>query len=110
MKKIFTTALLFITLFSVQAADGSLEALKTKATEETRVLVQKIGLNEMEYIKLKSFIYKKLVAVKEANEMYANDPVMRDKKLQAIEEEFNKNLIAILTPKQHQNYLALNIN
>jgi len=108
MKNIFTTALLFITLFSAQAADGSLEALKTKATEETRVLVQKIGLNEVEYIKIKSFIYNKLVAIKEADELYANEPAMRAKKLQAIEEEFNKNLTATLTPKQHQNYLALN--
>ncbi|PIQ19668.1 MAG: hypothetical protein COW65_19465 [Cytophagales bacterium CG18_big_fil_WC_8_21_14_2_50_42_9] len=107
MKKIFTTILLFITLFCAQAADGSLEALKAKATEETRVLVQKLGLNEIEYIKIKSFVYNKLVAIKEANEMYANEPEMRTKKLQAIEEEFNKNLVATLTPKQQQNYLAL---
>jgi len=109
MKKIFTTALLFITLLSVQAADDSLAALKAKATEETRVIVQKIGLNEIEYIKIKSFVYNKLVAIKEANEMYANNPEMRTKKLQAIEEEFDKNLLATLSPKQHQNYLALSI-
>jgi len=110
MKKIFTTALLFISLVSVQAADGSLDALRAKATEETRVLVQKVGLNEMEYIKVKGLIYSKLVAVKEVNEMYVNDPAMRDKELRAIEEEFNKNLITTLTTKQHQSYLALSNN
>jgi len=110
MKKIFTTTLLFISLVSVQAADGSFDALRAKATEETRVLVQKVGLNEMEYIKVKGLIYNKLVAVKEVTEMYGKNPAMRDKKLQAIEEEFNKNLITTLTPKQHQSYLALSTN
>ena len=108
MKKIFTTALLFLCMFAAQAADGSLEALKAKATEETRILVQKVGLNEIEYIKIKGIIYNKLVAIKEANELYANDAEMRTKKVQEIEEEFNKSLMASLTPKQHKSYLALN--
>jgi len=108
MKKTLTTALLFLFMFAAQAADGSLESLKAKATEETRTLVQKIGLNELEYIKIKGIIYNKLVAIKETNELYANDADMRTKKVQAIEEEFNKSLMASLTPKQHQSYLALN--
>ncbi len=57
MKKIFTTAFLFLALYGAQAADSP-EQLRVQAIEQTRQLAQKIGLNEMEYIKVKN--YKKM--------------------------------------------------
>lgn len=110
MKKIFTAAFLCLAFLTAQAqtAESTPEQLKTQATEQTRALAQKIGLNEMEYIKVKNFTLQKLIATQEVNQMYSNDPDMRQKKLAAIEEEYNKNLVATLTPKQHMNYVALN--
>ena len=107
MKKLFTSAFLFLVLLSAQAAQDTPEQIKAKATETTRQLAQKIGLNEQEYIKVKAFTLDKLMAVKEVTEMYGNDADMRAKKLQAIEEEYNKNVLAILSPKQHENFVAL---
>jgi len=107
MKKLFTSALLFVVLVSAQAAQDTPDQIKAKATETTRQLAQKIGLNEQEYIRIKAFTVEKLMAAKEVNEMYANDADMRTKKLQAIDEEYNKNVLATLSPKQHENFMAL---
>lgn len=106
MRKIFTTAFLFLAFYSAQATDSP-EQIRIQAIEQTRQLAQKIGLNELEYIKVKNYTYNKLIAIQEVNEMYSNDAEMRVKKLQAIEEEYSKNVVATLTPKQHQNFLAM---
>ena len=106
MKKLFTSAFLFLVLVSAQAADTP-EQIRTKATETTRQLAQKLGFNEQEYIKVKAYTFEKLIAEKEINEMYSNDADMRAKKLQAIEEEYQKNVVAVLSPKQTENFMAL---
>ena len=110
MKKIFTSAFLCLALFTAQAqtSEPSPEQLKAQAAEQTRQLAQKIGLNELEYIKIKNFTLQKLIATQEVNQMYSNDEEMRNKKLAAIEEEYTKNLMATLTPKQHLNFTAMN--
>jgi hypothetical protein len=107
MKKIFTSAFLCLALLSAKAqtSDASPEQLRAQATEQTRDLAQKIGLNELEYIKVKSFTLQKLVAIQDVNEMYSYDADMRTEKLAAIEEEYIKNLVATLSPKQHMNYV-----
>lgn len=107
MKKLFTSALLVLVLFSAQAAQDTPDQIKAKATETTRQLAQKIGFNEQEYIKVKAFTVEKLMAAKEVNEMYANDADMRTKKLMAIEEEYTKSVMAVLSPRQHENFVAL---
>ncbi len=107
MKKLFTSAFLFLVLFSAQAAQDTPEQIKAMATETTRQLAQKIGFNEQEYIKVKAFTVEKLLAVKEVNEMYVNDAEMLNKKLRAIEEEYSKSLVAVLSPKQQETYMAL---
>ena len=106
MKKLFTSAFLLFIMFSAQAADTP-EQIRSKATETARQLSQKIGFNEQEYIKVKAYTLEKMIAAKEVNEMYSNDPEMRAKKLQAIEEEYLKNVVAILSPKQTESFVAL---
>lgn len=106
MKKLLTSAFLLFVLVSAQAADTP-EQIRAKATETTRQLAQKIGFNEQEYIKVKAYTLEKLVAAKEVNEMYSNDPEMRAKKLQAIEEAYQKNVVAILSPKQSESFVAI---
>jgi len=108
MKKLFTSAFLFLVLVSAQAANDTPDQIKAKATATTRELAQKIGLNEQEYIKVRAYTLEKLVAVKEITEMYSNDVEMRDKKLQALDEEYNKNVMAVLSPRQHESFMALN--
>jgi hypothetical protein len=107
MKKLITSAFLLLILVSAQAGNDTPEQLRTKATESTRQLAQKIGFNEQEYIKVKAYTLEKLIAAKEVNEMYSNDPEMRAKKLMAIEEEYQKNVVAILSPKQSESFVAL---
>ena len=107
MKKLFTSALLLFIMFSAQAAQDTPEQIRSKATETARQLSQKIGFNEQEYIKVKAYTLEKLIAAKEVNEMYSNDPEMRTKKLQAIEEEYLKNVVAVLSPKQTESFVAL---
>ena len=107
MKKLFTSAFLFLVFLSAQAAQDTPDQIKAKATETTRTLAQKIGLNEQEYIRIKAYTVEKLMAVKEVNEMYANDAEMRTKKLQAIETEYNKSVVAVLSPKQNESFMAL---
>ncbi|WP_026462037.1 hypothetical protein [Adhaeribacter aquaticus] len=107
MKKLFTSIFLLLALVTAQAAESNPEELKSQATALTRELAQKIGLNELEYIKVKNFTFEKLLAIQEATEKYANDPEVKQKKVAEIEEQFDKNLISTLSPKQQQNYLAL---
>ncbi|MDB5263945.1 MAG: hypothetical protein JWQ14_3228 [Adhaeribacter sp.] len=107
MKKLFTSAFLLLVLVSAQAAQDTPEQIRSKATENTRQLAQKIGLNEQEYIRVKAYTLEKLIAAKEINEMYANDAEMRTKKLMAVEEEYQKNVVAVLSPKQSESFVAL---
>ena len=113
MKSFFTTLLLVLTLAVAQAgtkqniSKGTEEQLKTQAIEQTRQLAGQLGLNEADYIRVKNITFQKLVAVKEAEEMYANNAEMKAKKLQVIQEEFNQQLAGALSAKQHRTYMAM---
>ncbi|GEO02603.1 hypothetical protein AAE02nite_02670 [Adhaeribacter aerolatus] len=106
MKKLITSVFLLLVLVSAQAADTP-EQIRANATKTTRELAQKLGFNEQEYIKVKAYTLEKLIAVKEVSQMYSNDADMRNKKLQAIEEEYQKNVVAVLSPKQTESFMAL---
>ncbi|CAA9244610.1 MAG: hypothetical protein AVDCRST_MAG95-1581 [uncultured Adhaeribacter sp.] len=113
MKKIFTSALLVFSLYLstmaplAVAATGPDEQLKMQAIEQTRQLAARIGLNEADYIRVKNITFQKLVALKEAEEMYAHHAEMRVKKIQAIEEAFNQSMASALPARQHKEYVAL---
>lgn len=113
MRKIFTSAFLLFTLFIAQATPkkgvnkGTDDQLKTQAVEQTRQLAAKIGLNEADYVRVKNIILEKLVAIKEAEAMYANNPDMKRKKLKAIEEAFNQDIAGAMSATQHKDYIAL---
>lgn len=89
------------------AITGPDDQLKMQAIAETRQLAAKIGLNEADYIRVKNITFGKLVAIKEAEELYAHNPETKTKKLQAIEEEFNQNIGSALSARQHKEYVAL---
>lgn len=111
MKKLFISAILSVTFFAVQAGNKlSNEELNKQATEITRDLTNKVGLNEFEYIKVKSFMFDKLKAENEINDMYSNDPEMRIKKLQEIDIQFNSKLATVLNAKQQEAYAKLQAN
>ena len=113
MKQFFTLVLILVSFSFAQAGNkyavskGTEEQLKTQAIEQTRELAVKLGLNEAEYIRVKNITFQKLVALKEAEGMYAHNAEMKAKKLQGIEEEFNQQLAAALPAKQHKSYMAL---
>ena len=113
MKKILTSRLFVFSLYLstmaplAVAATGPDEQLKMQAIEQTRQLAAKIGLNEADYIRVKNITFEKLVAIKEAEEMYAHHPEMKIKKMQAIEEAFNQSIASALSARQHKEYVAL---
>ncbi|PSR55432.1 hypothetical protein AHMF7605_18940 [Adhaeribacter arboris] len=115
MKKFFTTTLLILSFVIAQATSlviikkdrGNDERLKMQAIEQTRQLAVKIGLNEADYIRVKNITYQKLVATQEAEEMYANNPEIKAKKLLAIETQFNEQLAGAISARQHKMYLSL---
>ncbi|QMU30766.1 hypothetical protein [Adhaeribacter radiodurans] len=115
MKKFFTTALLIVSFTIAQASAftfvkkdrGNEERLKTQAIDQTRQLAVKIGLNEADYIRVKNITFQKLVATQEVEEMYANNPEIKAKKLLLIEDQFNQQLAGAISAKQHKMYLSL---
>ena len=113
MKKIFTSAFFVFSLYISSlapvavATTGTDEQLKMQAIEQTRQLAARIGLNEADYIRVKNITFERLVAIKEAEEMYAHNPEMKLKKMQAIEETFNQNIASALSARQHKEYVAL---
>ena len=80
--------------------------LDSKVTEETRAMAQKIGLNEREYITLRKLNQERIAQTAEVENMYSNDPAMRDMKIREIDEHYEARLIAVLNPKQQEAYAA----
>ena len=113
MRKIFTTVFLLFTFFIVQATPnkgidkGTKDQLKTQAAEQTRQLAVKIGLNEADYVRVKNITLERLVAIKEAEALYANNTEMKRQKLKAIEETYHQQIAAALSATQHKEYIAL---
>ena len=109
MKKIFTFVCLLFACISAKAqlADTAPVPLKVLATEQTRELAQKIGLNELEYIKIRNYTLQKMTAIQEINQVYTQDDDLRAKKIAAVEEAYLKNVVATLSPQQHLNYVSL---
>jgi hypothetical protein len=74
------------------------------STIQTREMAQKIGLNEREYITLRKLNQERMTQSAEVENMYSNDPEMREMKLREINEHFDARLQAVLNPKQQLAY------
>src|SRR5688572_1569422 len=107
MKKLITSALLSVILFSAQANSEN-DNFRIQAADITRRMANQLELNESEYIQLKGYTLEKLVAAAEVKEMYSIDINMMLRKLNEIDDIYKHRVQNILTNKQFENYLTLN--
>ena len=86
---------------------GNLDA---RVTTVTRSMSAQLGLNEMDYIKLKALNQEHMTKAAEILNMYANDAETREAKITDLQQEYEKQLSALLSPKQMQAYAAYKEN
>src|SRR5687768_1070221 len=84
------------------AATGS----NTSVNDEAKVMAQKIGLNEGEYITFRNLSQEKISKTAEIEDMYSNDPEMLNMKLTEMNAHFEARFTAVLNPKQLEAYAA----
>lgn len=107
MKKLLTSAILSVILFSAQA-NSETDNFRAQAADITRRMANQLELNESEYIQLKGYTLEKLVAASEIKEMYSIDINMMLRKLNEIDDIYTHRVQNILSNKQFENYLTLN--
>ena|SRR5687768_5273898 len=100
-------SLLFLCLVSFAAkAQNVSDSAEKRIALITRVMTAELGLNESEYIRLKALNRERIVKGDEIAEFYSNDPDMKVKKLQELENNFDKKFKSMLNPSQLAVYSA----
>ncbi|WP_192820206.1 hypothetical protein [Rufibacter sp. LB8] len=105
--KNFTLTVFFLVALTVSAVAQnapSNPALDKASSTITRLMVESMGLNENEYIKLKNLNQERLAKTTEADKMYADDAEMRDVRLREIEDDFETKLFKMLNGRQVEAY------
>lgn len=92
--------------FSVQAQQTP-ERLRTEAMEKTRLLANRIALDDARSVRVRHLTYDRLVQESQITTMYADDPAMRQNKLRVVEQEYTEKLKGLLTTVQFERYEAL---
>ncbi|WP_026464890.1 hypothetical protein [Adhaeribacter aquaticus] len=72
----------------------------------TRVMASELGLNEIEYMKLKSLNTDRLIKADELAELYKHDHAMLARKIYELETSYDRKLKAMLNPNQLNTYAA----
>lgn len=78
--------------------------LDSKVTSVTRTMASELGLNEMEYIKLKDLNRDRLIKQREIRKMYSNDQAMLDMKMNELGSNYEAELNSFLTDTQREAY------
>ena len=63
------------------AAQQAPDRFRSEAMEATRLLANRIGLDDARSAKTRHFMYERLVQKSQINAMYGDDPTMRQNKL-----------------------------
>jgi uncharacterized protein YdbL (DUF1318 family) len=74
--------------------------------DEIRHIATQMQLNEGQYIRFRDLSRARNEQIKEINNMYANDAAMRQSKLMAANQEFEKQLAQTISQSQFNEYLA----
>ncbi|MFC5269830.1 hypothetical protein [Adhaeribacter terreus] len=99
--------LLCTTGISFAQAGGNLDA---RVATVTRSMSANLGLNEMDYIKLKTLNHDNMVKASEINSQYLNDATLREMKISELQADYENQLRAFLSPKQMEAYIAYKEN
>ncbi|MBC3541774.1 hypothetical protein ACFSC6_10020 [Rufibacter sediminis] len=102
---LLTFCFLFVLVMNAVAQNGPANpAVEKTSNSVTRLMVQSIGLNESEYIVVKSLNQERLMKAAEVAKMYGNDAEMRDARLKEIEDTFESELFKVLNSRQVEAY------
>ncbi|WP_460892134.1 hypothetical protein [Rufibacter soli] len=102
---------LSLCLFVACAFTASAQAPADGAVEKTslsisRLMAQNMGLNENEYIQVRTLNTERLAKAAEVARMFQNDTENMNAKLHEIDEEFENKLFKILSSRQVDAYAA----
>ncbi|MBK0402455.1 hypothetical protein I5M27_05625 [Adhaeribacter sp. BT258] len=86
---------------------GNLDA---RVTTVTRSMSAQLGLNEMDYIKLRMVNYDHMAKAAEINSMYSNNATVREMKITELQADYENQLRSILNSKQMEAYAAYKEN
>jgi hypothetical protein len=92
--------------FSAQAQQAP-DRLRAEAMEDTRLLANRIALDDARSVRVRHLTYDRLVQESQITTMYGDDPAMRQNKLRVVEEEYTAKLKDLLTSVQFDRYQAL---
>lgn len=110
MKSFFTFLLagsLSAASFSAQAQQSSSDRLRSEAMENTRLLANRIALDDARSVRVRHLTYDRLVQESQITTMYSDDPATRQNKLRVAEQEYTDKLKGLLTASQFERYEAL---
>ncbi|WP_026464456.1 hypothetical protein [Adhaeribacter aquaticus] len=116
MKKLILSSFMLASVLVATAQTNSTEShiqvgvynpSRVSTPEEVRQLANQLELNEGQYVKLRDLMRSRQEQISQINSMYANDAQMRERRLQAIQQNFDSNLAQAISPKQFNSYLAL---
>ena len=105
MKKIFFVAVLFSATTFAFAQTKTAEAYD--AVEASRTMANNLMLNEGQYLQIKALNNVKQERYRDIDALYANDPEMRQQKMDALNAEMDMEYQKVLKPDQYQSYLEL---
>lgn len=109
MKSFFTLLVagsLGVASFSAQAQQTP-DQLRAEAMENTRLLANRIALDDARSVRVRHLTYDRLVQESQITTMYGDDPAMRQNKLRVVEQEYTEKLKGLLTTTQFERYVAL---
>jgi hypothetical protein len=110
MKKVILGACLTMIGLAAYAQNGTpsqADMPQVSTNNDVRQLANQLQLNEGQYIRLRDLNKARQEQVTEINSMYSNDPVMRQAKIKATQQEFDTQLAQSISPKQYTAYLQL---
>jgi hypothetical protein len=107
MKKLITSAFLFLLIITAQASTSN-DQIQSQAADMARRMANQIQLNESEYIQVKKYTVEKLAAEMQIRDMYSNDTDMMIRKLAENDSTYLLKIESLLNNSQLENYLALN--
>jgi hypothetical protein len=106
MKKVLLAISFFFFTVLVSFGQDLSPSAEKRVNLITRVMTAELGLNESEYLKLKALNRERVVKADEIAELYSHDQALQARKLQELENSFDKKFKAMLSPSQLAAYSA----
>ncbi len=92
------------------AQDGTVnQAVEKTSSAVTRLMMQSIGLNENEYLRVRTLNHARLAKAAEVTKMYGGNAEMLEARLKEIEGNFENELFKILNSRQVEAYAEFKV-